>query len=164
MRMLELTGNENYFENFIVGDKFEHRRGRTVDATENTYFTLTTLNTASPHFDKHEMETFLDGQFPERLVNGGYTISVVVGLTTQDVAENSITDISYTNIRMLKSVHPGDTLYASSEILELKDSESRTDAGILRYQFLGTNQRNEPVVKGERTILIKKRPAELRAS
>lgn len=157
--MLELTGNHNYFEDFSVGEKIKHRRGRTVDATENTYFTLTTLNTASPHFNKHEMETFLDGQFPERLVNGGFTICVVVGLTTQDVAENAIGDLSYNNIRMLKSVHPGDTLYARSEILELRESDEREDAGILRYQFEGVNQRDEPVVTGERTILLRKRPA-----
>jgi len=152
-----LTGKHNFFEDFNVGDKMPHRRGRTVDASENTYFTLTTLNTASPHFNKHEMETYMDGKFPERLVNGGFTICVVVGLTTQDIAENAINDLSYTKIRMLATVHPGDTLYANSEILEIRDLEDRKDAGLLRYRFEGTNQRDEPVVRGERTILLKKR-------
>jgi acyl dehydratase len=157
MKVSTLTGKHNYFEDFNVGDKLSHRRGRTVDGSENTYFTLTTLNTASPHFNKHEMETYMGGKFPERLVNGGFTICVVVGLTTQDIAENAIDDLSYTNIRMLASVHPGDTLYAHSEILEVREFEDRADAGMLRYRFEGTNQRGEPVVRGERTILLKKR-------
>jgi len=154
---MSLTGNDNYFEDFRVGQRFEHRRGRTVTAQGNTYFTHTTMNTGAAHFDKHLMLTYLGGKFPERRVNGGYTLSLIVGLTTQDIAENAIAELAFSKIHSLRAVHPGHTLYACSEILSLEDSPERTDAGIVHYRFEGHNQDGEPVLQGERTILVKKR-------
>ncbi len=154
---MTLTANDSYFEDFTVGDKFKHRRGRTIEAADNSFFTNTTMNTASPHFDKFEMEGYMGGRFPERLVNGGFTISLVMGLTNFDVAENAIQDIGYTNIRVLNSAFPGDTIYARSEILAVEESADREDAGLIRYRFEGYNQKDEPLITGERTILVKKR-------
>ncbi len=154
---MSLTGSNNYFEDFEVGQLYRHQRGRTVTAQGNTYFTHTTMNTGSAHFDKHLMRTYLGGKFPERRVNGGFTISLVVGLTTQDIAENAIAEIGFDRIRSHRAVHPDDTLYASSEILRLEDCPDRADAGILHYKFEGYNQNDELVLEGERTILLKKR-------
>jgi len=152
-----LTSDNNHYEDFHVGQRFRHQRGRTITAHGNTYFTLTTMNTAAAHFNKHMMLTYLGGKFPERRVNGGYTISLIVGLTTQDIAENTIVEIGFSKIRSLRAVHPGHTLYARSEILKLDDSLERTDAGIVHYRFEGYNQNDEQVLEGERTILVKKR-------
>lgn len=154
---MSITGDHGYFEDFQIGQRVQHRRGRTITAHGNTYFTHTTMNTGAAHFDKHLMRTYLGGQFPERRVNGGYTLSLVVGLTTQDMAENAIEELGYDRIRSHRAVHPDDTLYARSEVLALEDSPRRRDAGILRYRFEAFNQDNEKVFEGERTLLIKKR-------
>ncbi|NOY16445.1 MAG: MaoC family dehydratase [Gammaproteobacteria bacterium] len=154
---MSLTGDHNYFEDFHVGQLFRHRRGRTITAHGNTYFTLTTMNTGAAHFNKHMMLTYLGGRFPERRVNGGYTISLVVGLTSQDIAENTVAEIGFSKIRSHRAVHPEDTLYARSEILGLEDSPERPDAGTVHYRFEGYNQNDEQVLEGERIILVKKR-------
>lgn len=153
---MRLTGDRNYFEDFAVGDSFEHARGRTVMEQENTLFTHLTMNTSSAHFDKASMRTYMDGRFRDRLVNGGVTLSIVIGLTSQDIAENAIADVALTAVKMHAPVFPGDTLYASSEILELGPSD-RPDAGVVRYKFRGRNQDGAPVTEGERSILVKRR-------
>lgn len=159
---MSITSDHNYFEDFHVGQRVTHRRGRTVTAHGNTYFTHTTMNTGAAHFDKHLMRAYLGRRFPERRVNGGYTLSLVVGLTTQDMAENAIQELGYDRIRSLRAVHPDDTLYAQSEVLSLDDSPVRQDAGILRYRFEAFNQNNDKIFEGERILLIKKRAFRLR--
>src|SRR3972149_2242819 len=108
---MNLTGKHNYFEDFQVGQCYRHRRGCTIPAHGNTYFTHTTMNTGEAHFNKHLMLTYLGGKFQERRVNGGYTISLVVGLTTQDIAENAVAEIGFSKIHSPRAGHPGATLY-----------------------------------------------------
>ncbi len=153
---MRLTGRGNYFEDFTVGNTFEHSRGRTVMEQENTLFTHLTMNTSSAHFDKNVMRTYMDGRFRDRLVNGGVTLSIVIGLTSQDISENGIADVGLTNVRMHAPVFPGDTLYARSEILELAGAD-RPDAGVVRYAFKGRNQDDALVAEGERSVLVKRR-------
>lgn len=151
-----ITSASNYFEDFHVGDVFEHDRGRTVMHFDNYTITHLSMNTAQPHFNLDYMRKFMAGEFKERLVAGPCTIAIVVGLTSQDMTENAFLDIGMTGIRIPHPVFAGDTLYASSEVLEVSDCE-RPDAGRLRYRFVGTNDAGKVVVEGERTVLVKRR-------
>jgi itaconyl-CoA hydratase len=154
---MRLTRPDSYFEDFAAGTTYEHSRGRTVMEQENTLFTHLTLNTASTHFNRHLMATYMDGRFRDRLVNGGVTLSIVIGLTSEDLSENALTDVGLTKVRMHNPVFPGDTLYARSEILEVGPAPDRDDVGFVRYAFRGYNDAGQQVTEGERSILIKRR-------
>jgi len=153
-----ITGSSNYFEDFTVGDVYEHVRGRTVTNFDNYAVTHMSLNTAQSHFNLERAKDVLGG-LPERIVAGPCTIALVVGLTSQDMSENAFMDIGMTGLRLSTPVFAGDTLYARSEVLELSDDAHRNDAGVMRYRFTGTNQKGKVVAQGERIVLLKKRVA-----
>ena len=152
-----ITGTGNYFEDFQVGDAFEHVRGRTVTNMDNYLVTHMTMNTAQAHFNLPYAQQMMGGAFVERLVVGPCTIAIVVGLTSEDMSENAFMDLGMTGIGLPNPVFAGDTLYARSDVLEVRASEERPDAGIVRYRFTGWKDGGTPVVEGERTILVKKR-------
>jgi acyl dehydratase len=151
-----ITGTGNYFEDFQVGDVFEHVRGRTVTDMDNYLVTHMTMNTAQAHFNLPYARQMMGGTFPERLVVGPCTIAIVVGLTSEDMSENAFMDLGMTGIRLPNPVFAGDTLHAQSEVLEVRASD-RPDAGMVRYRFTGWKDGGTPVVEGERTILVKTR-------
>jgi len=153
------TGSGNYFEDFTVGDVYEHPRGRTVTNFDNYAITHLSLNTAQAHFNLDFVVRNTGGQFRERIAVGPSTIALVVGMTTEDMGENAFLDVGYTGIRLPNPVYAGDTLYAQSEVLELREHPTRSDAGLLRYRFIGTNAEGKRVCEGERTLLVKKRAA-----
>lgn len=155
--MKDLTSADNYFEDFQVGDRYEHVRGRTVDNYDNYLITHTTMNTAQGHFNLDFMKDIHGGWFTERLVMGGATTSIVVGLTSEDMSENAFLDLAITDLKLKSPVYQGDTLYATSEVLEIADSIERPDAGIVRYRFTGRKADGTEVVSGIRTILVKRR-------
>ena len=154
-----ITGTGNYFEDFAVGDVYEHVRGRTVTDFDNYMVTHMSMNTAQPHFNVVYAREMMDGAFPERLMVGPFTIALVIGLTSEDMSENAFMDLGLTAIRLPSPVFAGDTLYASSEVLELRDSADRPDAGILRYRFTGRKPDGKVVAEGERIVLVKRRAA-----
>jgi itaconyl-CoA hydratase len=143
-----------YFEDFQVGDRYRHARGTTVGEVENQLLTKLVLNTAQAHFNEDFAKRT---PFGGRIVFGLVTGSVVIGLATQDTAENAIAELTLDKMRFTAPVHHGDTLYAYTEVLEKNDSEA-TSAGIVRFKHWGVNQTNSPVFETERTVLIKKRP------
>lgn len=151
------TSDDNYFEDFRVGTTYEHTRGRTISNDDNLSVTHLTLNTAQAHFNLDYMAGMMDGLFDERLVMGGLTTAIVVGLTSQDISENAFLDLGLDRIRLRAPVYKDDTLYARSEILEVSDSPDRPDAGIVRYRFTGRKTDGALVVEGERTLLVKRR-------
>ena len=148
-----LTGSANYFEDFKVGDRFRHARGTTVGETENQLLTKLVMNTADAHFNEDAMART---PFGRRLVFGLVTGSIVMGLATQDVAENALAEIGLDKLRFTAPVFHGDTLYAYTEVLSLEPAE-RPDAGIARFRHRGVNQDGKVVFEGERTVLIKRR-------
>lgn len=156
---MAITGTGNYFEDFVVGDVYEHPRGRTVTNFDNYAITHMSLNTAQAHFNRDYVIKSTNGQFRERIAVGPSTIALVVGMTSEDMSENAFMDVGYTGIRLPNPVYAGDTLYASSEVLELRDDPNRSDAGIMRYRFTGKNTDAKVVCEGERTISVKKRIA-----
>jgi acyl dehydratase len=156
---MAITGSGNYFEDFQVGDVYEHVRGRTVTHMDNALVTHMTMNTMQAHFNLPYAREMLGGQFAERLVVGPCTIAIVVGLTSEDMSENAFMDLGMTGIRLPNPVYAGDTLYAKSEVLEVRGGEDRSDAGVVRYRFTGWKDGGVIVVEGERTIRVKTRAA-----
>jgi acyl dehydratase len=148
-----LTGSGNYFENFRIGDRYRHARGTTVGEVENQLITKLVMNTAHAHFNEHAMKGTAFGQ---RLVFGLVTGSIVIGLATQDVAENAIAELALDKMRFKAPVFHGDTLYAYTEVLA-KETADRADAGIVRFRHWGVNQDGVVVFEGERTVLVRRR-------
>ncbi|HMN70292.1 MAG TPA: MaoC family dehydratase [Rhodoblastus sp.] len=160
---MTITGSSGYFEDFGVGDIFEHQRGRTVTEFDNYAITHMSMNTAQTHFNRDYARSFMDAAFPDRLVAGPCTIALVVGLTSEDMSENALADAGMTAVRLPNPVFAGDTLYATSEVLEVRDSE-RPDAGLMRYRFIGRNSAGKVVAEGERSVLVRRRSASAIAS
>ncbi len=148
---MSLTGNNNYFEDFTVGQVIRHARGKTMCENDNVGITLQVLNTAEAHFNEDAMKD----TFGKRLQFGGVTIAMVIGLTTQDTAENSVRELSLDKIRLKTSVFHGDTLYAFSEVLESDSLDEKS--GIVKFRHWGINQNDDIVFEGERRVQIKKR-------
>ncbi|MDP3857963.1 MAG: MaoC family dehydratase [Stagnimonas sp.] len=157
---LSLTGAENYFEDFEVGAVIEHYRGKTITNLENVLITNMVMNTAQGHFNEDRMSRSPWGKI---LSYGGVNFSMVLGLASQDCCENAIQELGLNNIRLTKSVHHGDTIYAYSEVLEKSDSD-REDAGVVTFRHYGVNQNREMVAQIDRKVLLKRRPAARRLS
>jgi len=153
MRVSELTGRHNYFEDFKVGEVLKHARGKTVEPLEQVWITNVTMNTAEAHFNEHSMK---DSNWSQRLCFGGVTISICIGLAAQDTAENALMELGMDKIRLKAPVLHGDTLYCYSEVLEKTDAK-QADAGVVRFRHYGVNQDDKHVFEGERTVLIKRR-------
>lgn len=153
MKVSALTGNNNYFEDFAVGEVLRHARGKTIEPTESVVITNMVMNSASSHFDDVVMR---DTQFKKRLQFGGVTASLIVGMASQDTSENAIAELGMTNIRFKVPVHHGDTLYAYTEVLEKKDA-GREDAGEVAFRHWGVNQNEQVVFEGDRRVLVKRR-------
>lgn len=148
-----LTHRDNYFEDFQVGAVYAHARGRTITEMDNVMITLQVLNTSEGHFNEDRMA---HSPFKHRINFGGITASFVVGLASEDTAENVLAELGLDKIRFSHPVYHGDTLYALTEVLNKADSD-REDAGTLHFQHVGVNQDGEIVFTGERHVLMKRR-------
>ncbi len=149
-----LTGDGTWFEDYAVGDRWRHPRGTTVGEVENQTITKLVLNTAQAHFNEDVM---VGSPFGEgRLVFGLVTGSIVIGLATQDTAENALAEVGLHDLRFTAPVHHGDTLYAFTEVVA-KEGGERPDAGLVRFRHWGTKQDGVVVFEGERTVLVKRR-------
>ena len=156
-----ITGENNYFEDFVVGDKYIHARGRTVTEMDNVMVTHMTMNTAQPHYNEELMKNWVVGKFGgKRVVMGGFTISLVIGLTSEDLSENALGEVLLDKMRLPTPVYHGDTLYAESEVLGKEDSKDNAKAGVVHFKITGKNQEGDTVFEGERKVLIKRRPPE----
>jgi itaconyl-CoA hydratase len=151
---MSLTGSNNYYEDFAVGQVIRHARGKTMCENDNVGITLQVLNTAEAHFNEDAMKD----SFGKRLQFGGVTIAMIIGMTTQDTAENAVRELSLNKIRLKSSVFHGDTLYAYSEVLETTPHDD--DSGVVTFRHWGMNQNDDVVFEGERRIQIKKRTTE----
>jgi itaconyl-CoA hydratase len=145
-----------YFEDFDVGDVFRSRFGRTVTDYDNLIFTALTHNTNSIHFDAAHAERT---QFGRILVNSTFTLALVTGLTVPDTSENAAANLAWTDITLPSPVFVGDTLWAESEILDLRESKSNPSVGIVSMRCRGINQRGQVVVEYRRTFMVYKRTA-----
>lgn len=146
-----------FFEDFEVGDTYRSRLGRTITETDNIWFTCLTLNTNQVHFNTPYAERT---QFRKPLVNSTLTLALVTGMTVPDTSENAAANLAWTDITLPKPVFAGDTLWAESEILDLRESKSNRSVGIVSMRCRGINQRREVVIEFKRTFMVYKRDAE----
>jgi acyl dehydratase len=151
-KLSALTGTDNYFEDFQPGMVIRHYRGKTVTPVENVQITNIVMNTAQAHFNEDMMS-----RDPRKhcLVYGGVSLSIVLGLASQDTAEQALVELGMDKVRFPAPVLHGDTLYVYTEVLEVKASD-REDAGEVRFKHWGVNQDKVVVFEGERRALIKR--------
>jgi itaconyl-CoA hydratase len=145
-----------YFEDFAVGDHFEHPLGRTITSTDNAWFTLLTMNTHQLHFnDDYAAHT----DFGRQLVNSGLSVAIVLGLSVADVSQHAVANLGWTDIALPHPLFVGDTLYAESLVTALRDSKSRPEAGIVAVRTRGINQDGKICVTFNRSVLVHRRSA-----
>lgn len=140
-----------YFEDFEIGDVYEHRPGRTITETDNTWFTLLTMNQHPLHFDK---EYGAKTEFGKVLVNSCLTISLVTGMSVSDISQKTIANLGWDKVRLSGPVFVGDTLYAESQVLSKRESNSRPNQGIVSVETKGIKQDESVVISFERSMLI----------
>lgn len=140
-----------YFEDFIVGDVYEHRPGKTVLESDNHLFTLLTLNTHPLHFDA---EYGKGTEFGRNLVVSTYTLALLIGMSVSDCSQKAIANLGMDEVRFTGPVFAGDTLYGESEVLAKRESKSRPGQGIVTIRTLGKNQRGETICSFRRDMLI----------
>lgn len=149
-----------YYEEFTVGDVYEHRPGRTITETDNIWFTLLTMNTHPAHFDA---EYAKKTEFGKPLVASPLTVAILVGMSVSDVSQKAVANLGWKEIRLTAPVFAGDTLYAESEVIEKRESAKRPEQGIVTIRTTGRNQDGVVVCDFLRTMLIWKKgfgPAE----
>ncbi len=143
-----------YFEDFTVGDIYEHRPGRTITETENTWFTLLTMNPHPLHFDAEYAKAT---EFGRCLIASPFTVALMVGMSVTDCSQKAIANLGWTDIKLSFPLFAGDTLYAESEVLDKRESKSRPGAGIVAVKTTGLNQDGRVVGTFTRSMLIAKR-------
>lgn len=142
------------YEDFTVGDVYEHPLGRTVLDVDNSWFTLLTQNTAPVHFDRHYAE---GTEFGRPLVDSTFTLALVTGQSVTDVSQNVFANLGWDKVRLPAPVFEGDTIYSQSEVLEKRESGSRENVGIVTVKTTGYNQSGTVVITFERTLMVYKR-------
>jgi len=142
------------YEDFEVGDVYEHPLGRTVLAADNSWFTLLTMNTNPIHFDANYSSKT---EFGKPLVNSCLTLAIVTGQSVTDLSQNAAANLAWDEIRLPNPVFEGDTIYSRSEVLEKRESKSRPNVGIVRVKTTGMNQHGAVVIEFKRTFMVYKR-------
>lgn len=144
-----------FFDEWQVGDTIEHEIRRTVTETDNLLFSVMTHNPQPLHIDA---ESARASEFGQILVNGTFTFALMVGLSVGDTTLGTlVANLGYDKLVMPLPVFIGDTMRASSEVVEIRESRSRPDAGIVTFKHELINQRNEVVCRCLRSALLKKR-------
>jgi itaconyl-CoA hydratase len=145
-----------FLEDFEVGDVFRSRLGRTITDADNVWFTCLTMNTNQMHFNAAHAERT---RFGRMLVNSCFTLALVTGLSVPDTSENAAANLAWTDISLPTPVYCGDTLFAESEILEVRESASNPSVGIVGMRTRGLNQHGETVIEFRRTFMVYRRSA-----
>lgn len=142
------------FEDFQVGEVYQHHLGRTITSADNIWFTNLTLNTNPVHFDHHFAS---QTEFRRPLVNSCFTLALVTGQSVTDVSQNAMANLGWDEVRLPHPVFEGDTIYAQSEVMETRPSKSRPNVGIIRIKTTGYNQDGVVVIEFKRTIMVYRR-------
>lgn len=145
-----------YFEEWTIGDRIRHQPHRTVTETDNLLISALTHNPQPLHLDA---EYAAATEFGQIVVNGTFTFALMVGLSVGDTTLGTlVANLGYDKVRMPQPVFIGDTLRAETEVIALKDSNSRPEAGIVTFAHSLFNQRGVMVCTCERTALMQRRP------
>ena len=142
------------YEDFAVGDVYQHRPGRTLSEADNTWFSLLTMNQNPLHIDSvYAART----EFGQPLINSCFTLSILVGMSVRDVSYKTVANLGWNDIRLSAPVFAGDTIYAESEVISMRESRSRPTQGIVTVRTTGQKQDGTVFMTFERTILVPKR-------
>lgn len=145
-----------YLEDYIPGDIFKHWPGKTITEMDNHLFSLLTMNPQPLHIDENYMKDHQHGQI---LVNGTLVFSLVVGMSVRDMSGKAIANLEYERVTHDGPTFHGDTIYAESEVLEVRESRSKPDRGIVYLETRAFNQREEKVLTLRRRVLVPKKDA-----
>ena len=141
-----------YFEELQVGQTFKHAIRRTVTEADNVWFSCLTHNPAMLHLDEEYCRT--ETEFGQRLVNSCFTLGLMVGISVNDTTlGTAVANLGWDEVRFPKPVFHGDTLRIETEVIELRSSKSRPNAGIVTFMHRAYNQRNELVAHCKRSGL-----------
>ncbi len=143
-----------FYEDFEVGDVYEHPLGRTVLSVDNSWFTLLTQNTNPIHFDHHYAS---QTEFGKPLVDSTFTLALVTGQSVTDLSQNVMANLGWDEVRLPNPVFEGDTIYSRSEVLSKRESKSRPNVGIVGVKTTGYNQDGVTVIEFQRTFMVYKR-------
>ena len=143
-----------YYEEFEVGDIYEHRPGRTLSEADNTWFTLLTMNQHPLHFDAAYGAAT---EFGRPLVNSCLTLAIVTGMSVADVSQKTVANLGWDKVRLTAPVFAGDTIYAESEVIAKRESASRPGHGIVSVRTTGKKADGTVFMTFERSVLIPKR-------
>ena len=143
-----------YYEDFEVGDVYEHRPGRTITETDNIWFTNLTMNTHPVHFDYAYARK---SEFGKPLVNSALTLAIVAGMSVSYTSQKAIANLGWDKIKLSSPVFAGDTLYAESEVLSKRESKSRPTQGIVTIKTTGMKDDGTVFMTYERSFLVPKR-------
>ena len=145
-----------YYEEFRVGQTFDHAIRRTVTEADNVFFSAMTHNPAPLHLDEEYMR---GTEFGGRLVNSLFTLGLMIGISVHETTlGTTVANLGMDEVRFPRPVFHGDTLHMESEVLALRDSKSRPDQGIVTFLHRAINQKGEIVAECKRTALMLKKP------
>ena len=145
-----------YFEEFSVGQQFEHPIRRTVTEADNVFFTAMTHNPAQLHLDEEYGKTT---EFGQRIVNSLFTLGLMIGISVGETTlGTTVANLGMDEVKFPKPVFHGDTLHVETEVLELRESKSRPQNGIVLFMHRAFNQRGEVVASCKRSALMLRKP------
>jgi acyl dehydratase len=148
-----------YFEEFHVGLLFKHAIRRTVTESDNVFFTALTHNPAALHLDEEYCKK--ETEFGQRIVNSAFTLGLMVGISVGDTTlGTTVANLGWDEVRFPKPLFHGDTVHVESEVVEIRDSKSRPQNGIVVFEHRAYNQRDELVGRCKRSALMLRRPAQ----
>ncbi len=153
---LKPSWHGRYFEDFGVGDVYQHPLGRTLSEADNTWFTLLTMNTNQLHFNTEYAQRSPAGRL---VVSSGLTVAIILGQSVTDISQTAVFNLSWEGITLSHPVYVGDTLYAESVILDKRESKSRPYAGIVTCATRGLNQDGDECVSWKRSVMVYRRDA-----
>ena len=145
-----------YYEDFTVGDVYQHPLGRTISEADNTWFTLLTMNTNQNHFNTEFAKRAPYGRL---IVNSGLVVAMVLGQSVADVSQTGIMNLSWDGINLTHPVFVGDTLYSESIVLAMRESRSRPYAGIVTVRTRGLNQDGDECISWVRSVMVYRQDA-----
>jgi itaconyl-CoA hydratase len=145
-----------FYDDFVVGDVYQHPFGRTISETDSTWFTQLTCNTNQNHFNAHlaQSNPITGGRV---IVNSGLTVALVLGLSVIDMSQNAVANLGWTDIKLTYPVYVGDTIYAESICTGKRESSSRPGMGVITMMTRGLNQDGDVIVTWTRSVMIPRR-------
>lgn len=146
-----------YFEEFHLGQVFDHSLRRTITEADNVFFSALTHNPAPLHLDEEYCRT--ETEYGQRVVNSCLTLGLMVGISVGDTTQGTtVANLGWDEVRFPVPLFHGDTLHVESEVIELRDSRSRPDNGIVIFEHRAFNQHNELVARCKRSALMLRKP------